>query len=207
MGKHCHFFSFPKISYNTRGVLERCPEVLKLLLAMSWSTFYEVFVQLSQYFTFVKCSCRCPPPRTRNWNCRSVDVEKYKQHYLFNTDCPFGNNWSTSISCGLYLITYFPLWFKTRFQVYLRSLHLQKLFVQIKGTISIVFGHLHTCCLLLVCEYMRYPPRNFACKSKVLLQTFYCGMDSTFYSKRVKQARPNHTNKTVIRGAIKKFWA
>ena len=35
------------------------------------------------------------------------------------------------------------------------------------------FGHLHTCCILLVCEYMRYPPRNFTCNSNTSTRFFF----------------------------------
>ena len=82
--------------------------------------------------------------------------KKSSQHHLLNADCPFGNNWSTNISCGPYLIIYFPLGFKIMNPCFISSHYIYDFFRLNLGYIPIVFGHLHTCCLLLVCEYMRY---------------------------------------------------
>ena len=93
------------------------------------------------------------------------------QHHLLNANCPFGNNLSTNISCGPYLIIYFPLGFKIMNPFFISSHYIYDFFRLNLGYIPIVFGHLHTCCLLLVCEYMRCIHRaTLTYKSKRLLQ-------------------------------------
>ena len=90
-------------SCSTRGVCWSIVMASQPCLGRHFLIIYKTFP------VFVKCSCHWSPPRNRSLNFMPVDVEKAN---ILITECPFGNNWSTSISCGPYLIIHFPLWFK-----------------------------------------------------------------------------------------------